>query len=60
MVIDGNENLWVLNNQDVWKSADAGVSWTKINDDYNGSEAQNGVQIAIDDDGLHLYSGAVK
>lgn len=48
MVIDGNGNLWVLNNQAIWKSTDKGLSWTKIHTDYNGSETQNGLRIARD------------
>lgn len=48
LVIDGNKNVFILNNQAVWKSTDAGASWTKVSSDYNGAEGQNGVRIGQD------------
>ncbi|MFH1425206.1 MAG: hypothetical protein ABIG28_00550 [archaeon] len=50
LVKDSSGNLFVLYKQDVWVSGDGGISWTKVNDDFNGAgDTQSGLVLGIDE-----------
>ena len=53
MAVDSNDTMYILNLQKIWKSDDAGISWTNIKSDFNGAgDSSNGKSIAL---GLNDY-----
>jgi photosystem II stability/assembly factor-like uncharacterized protein len=48
MALDSNNYLYILNDQDVWRSTDVGTSWIKLHDDFNAGAGANGDEMIID------------
>src|SRR3989344_2282515 len=55
MVIDQNNNLYIVDRQDFWKSVDNGVTWSLMNDDVNGAGDSNDGLVAYADLNNNTY-----
>ena len=52
-------SLFILFNQDLWKSDDSGITWTKVNDDFNPSDSNSGLVMEIDgNDNIFIVDGS--
>ncbi len=61
MIKNSSNSLFILFNQDLWKSDDSGVTWGKVNDDINPGASNNGKVMSIDsDDYIYIVDGADK
>lgn len=50
---DSDDNLYIIQNRDVWKSTDSGLNWVKVNDDYGGGDAE--ILVVDSDDNLYIF-----
>ena len=57
MVIDGNDNLYILDLIAVWKSSDSGTTWTKVSSDFDIGDAHNGISMLGDNNTVYIIDG---